>query len=304
MARSSSDPVSRTGENRLVQLLTRGLPQSARTLVGPGDDCAVLRGPDKSRLTLFKTDCLIQGIHFTGDTDAARVGWKALCRAISDIAAMGGQPHETLVTLALPCSTLTSWVQRLYSGIKKAARRFGCGIAGGETSSAPDGAPVMISIAMLGSVERKLLTLRSGGKPGDLLCVTGRLGGSLAGRHLDFSPRLAEARWLVQHARPTAMMDLSDGLAKDLPRLADASGIGFSIDPSLLPLHPGCTPAQALGDGEDYELLFTLPPRRMAAVEKKWRAAFPRIRLTCIGRLLPDKNDRTPLAGGWEHFAG
>ncbi len=302
-SRKPNDSVAACGEERLVQLLTRGLPQTARTLHGPGDDCAVLRGPDKNSLTLFKTDCLIQGIHFTAGAATESVGWKALCRVISDIAAMGGQPHEALITLALPRQTKVAWVQRLYQGMKKAARGYGCGIAGGETSSVPDGAPVMISIAMLGSVEKKSLTLRSGGRPGDVICVTGRLGGSLSGRHLHFTPRLAEARWLVDHARPTAMMDLSDGLAKDLPRLADASGTGFTINPALLPCHRGCTRQQAASDGEDYELLFTLPPRRALTVMKQWRAAFPRTPLTCIGELKADKMERTALEGGWEHFA-
>ena len=301
-SRKSNDSVALTGEDRLVQLLIRGLPQTARTLHGPGDDCAVLRGPDKNRLTLFKTDCIVQGVHFTADAAADRVGWKALCRVISDIAAMGGLPHEALITLALPRHTPVVWVRRLYHGIRKAARRFGCGIAGGETSSVPDGAPVLISVAMLGSVETKCLTLRSGGRPGDVICVTGRLGGSLSGRHLDFTPRLAEARWLAEHARPTAMMDLSDGLAKDLPRLADASGTGFTVNPALLPCHRGCTPANAMSDGEDYELLLTLPPRRLDALMKKWRTAFPRTPLTSIGELVANRKERSPLAGGWEHF--
>jgi thiamine-monophosphate kinase len=298
--RTSSEPVSQTGEDRLVHLLTRGLPQSKRTLTGPGDDCAVLRGPDKSSLTLFKTDCLIENVHFTGGTDAARVGWKALCRVVSDIAAMGGLPGEALVTLALPRTTRTSWVQRLYEGIRKAARRWHCGIAGGETSSVPDGAPVMISVAMLGSVERSCLTLRRGGRAGDLICVTGRLGGSLSGKHLAFIPRLAEARWLVTNTKPSAMMDLSDGLAKDLPRLADASRTGFTLDPAALPLTKGCTVAQALSDGEDYELLFTLSTRRFARLQRNW--PFPRVPVTAIGTLLPDKRNRPVLTGGWEHF--
>jgi thiamine-monophosphate kinase len=298
--RLSSEAVTVTGEDRLVRLLTRGLPQSARTLTGPGDDCAVLRGSGKLSLTLFKTDCLIQGIHFTRDADAVRVGRKALCRVISDIAAMGGRPQEALVTLALPRATPTSWARRLYEGIKKAARRWQCGIAGGETSSVPDGAPVMISVAMLGCVERKFLALRNGGKSGDLICVTGRLGGSLAGKHLDFTPRLAEARWLVQHAKPSAMMDLSDGLARDLPRLADASGVGFSLDAAALPLTKGCSPSQALGDGEDYELLFTIAPRHFPRLKGNW--PFRSVPVTAIGALLADKRSRPTLTGGWEHF--
>lgn len=299
---ASCETVAAAGENRLVRLLTRGLPQTARTLCGPGDDCAVLRGPRRGNATLFKTDALVAGIHFTMETDAARVGWKALCRNISDIAAMGGSPQEALVTLALPPELPVRWVQRLYAGMRRAAVRFGCGIAGGETTSVPAGAPVMISVAMLGTVKTASLVLRSGGRPGDLICVTGRLGGSISGRHLDFIPRLEEARWLVQHAKPTAMMDLSDGLAKDLPRLADASQTGYRIDPAALPCHRGCSTASAIGDGEDYELLCTLPPAKLRRVRASWRTAFPRVPLTIIGELLPDTNDRTPLTGGWEHF--
>jgi thiamine-monophosphate kinase len=300
---SVSKRLADLGEDALVKLLTRGLPQTPRTLTGPGDDCAVLRGPDKNRLTLFKTDCLVEGVHFTPGADPARVGWKALCRVISDIAAMGGEPHEALITLALPRTAPVARVQAVYAGIKKAARRFHCGIAGGETSSVPDDAPLMISVAMLGSVEKKFRTLRSTARPGDLLYVTGKLGGSLAGKHLDFTPRLREARWLAEHAGPSAMMDLSDGLAKDLPRLAAASGCSFLLYPDKIPLTPGCTLSGALTDGEDYELLFAVPPRRSSTMPAKWTAAFPVLPLTCIGELRPRSQKSTPLTGGWDHFA-
>ena len=303
MGRSSpDDPVSRLGEDRLVERLTRGLPQTPRTLTGPGDDCAVLRGPDKNRLTLFKTDALVEGVHFTPDTDAARVGWKALCRVISDIAAMGGEPREALITVALPRTETVGRMDRLYQGIRRAARRFGCGIAGGETTSVPSGGGLMISVAMLGTVERRLLTLRSGAAAGDLIMVTGRLGGSLAGHHLDFVPRLAEARWLADRFRPRAMMDLSDGLAADLPRLAAASRVGYRLDPAALPRNRGCSVEQALNDGEDYELLFTLAPARLPALRKAWPGVFPRVPLTVIGEVLADPRRRPVLSGGWEHF--
>lgn len=297
-----SKTVADTGEDRLVAMLIRGLPQTARTLAGPGDDCAVICTGDKSRLTLFKTDALVENIHFTPDTDAARVGWKALCRTVSDVAAMGGEPCEALITLALPPEARVLWVEQLYRGIAKAARQFGCGIAGGETTSTSPGAPVMISVALLGTVRKKHLVSRGGGRSGDAVCVTGRLGGSIHGHHLDFTPRLAEARWLVRNAKPTAMMDLSDGLSKDLPRLADASGVGYRIDSELLPCRTGCSPGQAAGDGEDYELLFTLAPKHLAGLQQKWRRAFPDVPLTCIGVLSEDSSQRTPLRGGWEHF--
>ncbi len=306
MARRNSatcEPARLPDEDTLVRLLTRGLPQTGRTLHGPGDDCAVISGPDKNILTLFKTDCVVQDVHFRRDTDAARVGWKALCRVISDIAASGGEPREALITLAMPRTTSLTWVQRLYSGLKKAARRYGCGIAGGETSSVPDGAPVMISVAMLGTVEKKDLTLRSGGRPGDTIFVTGKLGGSLAGKHLDFKPRLGEARWLVKNARPAAMMDLSDGLAKDLPRLAHASGCGFSLTSAAIPCSPGCTIEEALGDGEDYELLFAWRGKKPETLQAAWRKVFPRIPLTAIGKLEPAGAGAEAISGGWDHFA-
>jgi thiamine-monophosphate kinase len=298
----ASDPVSVLGEDALIRRLTRGLPQSARTLHGPGDDCAVI-DPGRGPLLLLKTDCVISGVHFTAETDAALVGRKALNRAVSDIAAGGGHPREALITLAMPRTTPVQWAERLYTGLKAAARASGCGIAGGETSSLPDGAPVIVSVAMTGEAARKDLMLRSTARAGDLIAVTGCLGGSFpGGHHLKFTPRLAEAHWLIRHMRPTAMMDLSDGLAKDLPRLADASGLGFELRLDQLPCRRGCTSQQALADGEDYELLFTLRPEQAGAGLAKFAAAFPRTGCRIIGQMLARKSQRTPMAGGWEHF--
>ena len=181
MSRKSRSEITAAGlgEDRLVALLTAGLPQTARTLTGPGDDCAVIQGPGK-RYTLLKTDCIVEGVHFTREADAARVGWKALCRVVSDMAAMGGRPLEMLVTVALPGATPVAWAEGLYAGMAKAARRYGAGIAGGETTSLPPGAPVLISVAGVGECSRRPV-LRSTAMPGDVICVTGRLGGSLAG---------------------------------------------------------------------------------------------------------------------------
>jgi thiamine-monophosphate kinase len=134
-----------------------------------------------------------------------------------------------------------------------------------------------------------------------VLLVTGTLGGSLAGKHLAFSPRLEQAQWLVAHHKPAAMMDLSDGLAMDLPRLAAASACGYEIDTAALPLTPGCTPEQALGDGEDFELLLASEPGRVAGLLAAWRDAFPELPLTVIGRLV-SAGEGDELHGGWDHF--
>ena len=290
------------GEDRLIAELTRALPGGAEVRVGPGDDCAVLGTPRAARWQLLKTDVVIEGVHFTPEDDPRRVGWKALCRALSDIAAMGGVPAHALVTLAVSPEENVARVKALYAGLRRAAAKFGVAIVGGETSRSPG--PLFLDIALSGWVERRRCVLRSGGRPGDALYVTGRLGGSRAGKHLDFIPRLAEARWLVTHFRPTAMMDLSDGLAADLPRLAVASRCGFTLDEATIPRTRGSTLAQALGDGEDFELLFAIAPRHAEKLASGWRAKFPRLPLTCIGALLPPSTFRLPpSAHGFDHFA-
>jgi thiamine-monophosphate kinase len=291
-------------EDELVARLTRHLPQSARTLTGPGDDCAVIRQAGSARHTLLKADALVEGIHFTRAMPAAAVGRKALARAVSDIAAMGGAPREALITLVLPPDAALTWVEELYAGLIKAAEGWKVGVAGGETSSAPPGAPLMISVALTGDVLPDHLLLRSGGKPGDVIAVTGCLGNSFAsGWHLDFEPRLREAQWLAANFPVSAMMDLSDGLARDLPRLAAASGVGWRFDPSLLPLRAGAGRGQALRDGEDYELLFTLSAAAWPELEQRWPQQFPNLRLTFLGALAAPGIAEPPLAGGWDHFA-
>ena len=294
--------LSDLGENRVVAELTRALALGADVRVGAGDDCAVIGRPRDARWQLLKTDAVIEGVHFLPDADPRRIGWKALCRAISDIAAMGGTPQHALITIAAPPSTDFARVRGIYAGLRRAARRFGVSIVGGETSRSPG--PLFLNVALTGTVERTRCILRSGGRAGDALYVTGRLGGSLAGRHLDFTPRLAEARWLTANFKLHAMLDLSDGLAADLPRLAAASRCGFTLDESLLPKTKGCTVAQALTDGEDYELLFALPPRAAAALEPAWKRHFPRLALTRIGTLSVTQHSTliTQPPRGHDHF--
>ena len=291
------------GEDALIARLVALVPRDPDPAAGPGDDCAVIDpGPGFDRLELLKTDALVGRVHFLPDDPARAVGWKAAARVVSDFAAMGGKPERFLVTVALPAETLVSWVEELYRGIGDCLKAFGAVLAGGETSSVPPGSSPVISISAVGSVRRQHLVLRSTAAPGQSLLVTGLLGGSIRGKHLQFTPRIKEAYWLVSNFKPTAMMDVSDGLAKDLPRLAAAAGCGFVIDEGRLPLTPGCTVGQALGDGEDFELLMAMEHGRVAGLLAAWSAVFPDLPLTVIGRLVePGLGDS--LAGGWDHFA-
>lgn len=291
-------------ENDLVARLTRHLPVGRRVIAGAGDDCAAVRVPGHRKLQLLKTDCLVENVHFRRDHRPEPVGWKALCRAISDIGACGGKPDAALVTVAAPGDLPAAYLEGIYRGLNRAARRFGVSIVGGETARSPG--VLFLSIALTGWVKPARFVRRHGGRAGDALFVTGRLGGSFGtdghGRHLRFTPRVAEGRWLAKKFRIHAMMDLSDGLGADLPRLADASRRGYAVELENIPRHRGCTVAQAVGDGEDYELLFALAATEADALAAAWRAKFPRLPLTRIGSLTAKRSDRTPLAAGYAHF--
>ena len=293
------------GEDNLIAELTRSLRLDSRVKIGPGDDCAVVKFG--KRWQLLKTDCIVESIHFSKESPAIWVGWKALCRAISDVAAMGGRPMDALVTIAVAPQVRLRWLRGVYSGLRKAAQRYGVNLVGGETSRSPG--PAFISVALTGIVEKRRALLRSGGKPGDFLYVTGQLGGSIRGKHLRFEPRLAEALWLADRFAINAMIDLSDGLGSDLPRLAKASSTGFEIDRERLPLSKGCSIEQAISDGEDYELLFAVPPEMVPTLEERWNKKFPTLALTQIGRLIEPKFQELGASGfdqltdsGYDHF--
>jgi thiamine-monophosphate kinase len=293
------------GEDILVAELTKNLKLNSRVKMGPGDDCAVVKFG--KRWQLLKTDCLVEGVHFLKESPAVWIGWKALCRTISDVAAMGGKPMDALVTIAVDPQVRVRWLLGVYSGLRKAASRYEVNLVGGETSRSPG--PAFISVALTGIVEKRRALLRSGGKPGDLLYVTGRLGGSIRGKHLRFEPRLTEAMWLADHFPINAMIDLSDGLGSDLPRLAKASGAGFEIDRERLPLNKGCSSEQAIADGEDYELLFAVSEGTGAALEERWTKKFPELPLTQIGWLTELSTQKFGVSGsdqlsvsGFDHF--
>ncbi len=287
------------GEDALVRRLVAKAPMGEEVVAGPGDDCAVVKGTQRGELMLLKTDAIVEGVHFEPDSPAKLVGRKALARVLSDVAAMGGRPGQALVTLILPPDTPLAWVDGVYSGMYELARRHGVSMVGGETTR---GVQRLLSVTLTGTVKAGKWSARGGGKKGDVLLVTGRLGGSLGGRHFRFEPRLEQGHWLVEHFPIHAMMDISDGLAKDLPRMAAGAGLGFRVEMERLPRHRGCSVAAAWGDGEDYELLLAVPPRSMKKLMTEWKKCFPALPLTAIGQLVDKCDSMDGPDGGWDPF--
>ena len=290
------------GEDAVVSYLIGMLNQGEGVVVGPGDDCAVVDVGQPDRFQLLKTDCLVEGVHFESREDPERVGWKAVARVVSDFAAMGGEPEHLLVTIALSPETELSYVESLYTGMQKCASQFHASLVGGETSAVPSGSAALISVAGTGSVEKSQLVTRAGGEVGDAVFVSGCLGGSIKGRHLDFVPRVEEVLWLTQHFNVHAMMDLSDGVARDLPRLAAASECGYRIDRNAVPVTDGCNVSQALGDGEDYELMFAVAAEDVQSLFESWSKIFPDTPLSKIGSLCEQGEGQCFENGGWQHF--
>lgn len=325
-------------EFELIDRLTRALPTNDSVVVGAGDDCAVLDMGTPDQLLLFKTDAVVEGIHYAKDAPPEKVGHKALARCLSDMAAMAGTPTAALVTIGLPPKFDVAFVEAIYAGMNALARQHGVAIVGGETTTNPG--RVLISVAMIGSAPRGKVLLRSGAKAGDAIFVTGELGGSLAGKHLEFEPRLTEARWLAEHFVVHAMIDISDGLTGDLRHLLKASGVGAELLKTAIPVSRaakakcrsrrreeadasarlqsppphvgGYSPfVAALTDGEDFELLFTVASKEAVRLLDVWKKQFPKLRLSCIGRVIAgegmiirDKNSVRPLnANGYVHFS-
>ena len=224
-----------------------------------------------------------------------------MMRPLSDFAAASAVPQFALITLIVPQQTKVAWVRGLYRGLRRAANRFEVSIVGGETSNTLG--PIAISVSVIGFVEKPRAASRRGGRSGDDLFVTGRLGGALKRKHLKFVARIVESRWLTKNFSIHAMMDLSDGLGADLPRFARASKVGFDIELKNLPVARGATIDNAISEGEDYELLFALSPRDRNRLEREWRRNFPKLPLTRIGSLNRKSqiaNRKLPL--GYVHF--
>jgi len=319
----------------LIAKLTSSLPTNSSVIVGPGDDCAVLDCGKPGYYTLFKTDAVVESVHFTKEDMAGvgaqsknfptvsseQIGHKALGRCLSDIAAMAGKPTAALVTIGLPTDFKPETIERIYVGMSRLAERYGVAIVGGETTRNPGN--LFISVALLGEVEKSRCILRSGAKDGDALFVTGELGGSRFGKHLDFEPRVAEAQWLASHFSIHAMIDISDGLAGDLRHILKRSNVGAELLERAIPISRAAKLQSraessakppllaALTDGEDFELLFTVAGKDAVPLLDAWKKQFPSVRLSCIGRItaahglkLRDKTGiRNLEAHGYVHFA-
>jgi len=301
-------PAVRTlGEVGLIARLRRRIRTAPSVRVGIGDDAAVLQAPG-GRWLLFASDMLVEDVHFRRRLVPAQwIGWKAMAANISDIAAMGGLPRWAVVSLGLPPGTPVAFVDALYAGLERCAGYFGVAVVGGDTDRAPQ---LVIDVAILGTVTRRQLALRSGVRVGDCVFVTGRLGGSyVSGRHARFVPRLREAQALLKRVKLHAMIDVSDGLALDLWQLSRASRVVLRVEASKIPVSTaGRTLHHALRDGEDFELLFTVGPREAARVPRRIGAC-PITRIgRAVGRgvrveLEADHGHISPLTPtGFRHF--
>lgn len=307
--------VKQVGEFGLIDLIRQDtLVQKDTVVAGIGDDAAVLR-PDPRQLQLLTTDMLVEEIHFKLDTISPRqLGFKAMAVNFSDIAAMGGSPRHAVVSLAAGPDTDAEWIIGLYDGMKAICREFGVNIVGGDTVASPAG--IVINVAVLGEVLPDRVLLRSGARIGDRVFVTGTLGDSSAGldmlsrpewRRQTFSERLKKAHLepmpkvlaaqVIAACGATSMNDISDGLASEANEIAGASRVGIRIRAQQVPISPELRQAArltgrdameyALYGGEDYELLFTIPPGRV-----------PELGATAAGSVLTQVGEVTEAGSG------
>ena len=285
-------------EAAFLEWLIRRPRRGGGVLAGIGDDCAVVRGPRGRTPGLFKIDSVVDGVHFHSKTARPYwIGWKALNRPLSDVAAMGGVPRYAVAAACVPRGFGLARMKQVMAGLEAAARRSGVALVGGDTASTSG--PFSVAVAVWGEAGPGGPVLRSGARPGDWVWVTGTLGGSILGRHLKFTPRLREAREIVRRLRPTAMMDVSDGLGIDAGRLARASRVAIVLEGGAVPASREARALarrdgrsaldHALADGEDYELLFTTRPRALREIAG---LAIAGVRATVIGKAVPGRGVR------------
>ena len=305
----SHQSIQSVGEFGLISLIQKWIPKSKRAIYGVGDDAAVLP-LSGSRYQLLTVDTIVEDMDFEiRKARASEIGWKALAINLSDIAAMGGEARFAVVSLVLPSKTSLRFVRQFYEGMSRLARRFDVEIVGGDLSRGPK---IICSLALLGEADKKVVTYRDRVEIGDLICVTGPLGGSILGKHLRFLPRLKEGQFLAQNGI-SAMIDISDGLISDLHHLVSKRRLGFVLEGNNIPIsraaqtlaHSSGKRAlwHALYDGEDFELLFTVRHRKFGALLKKWDQRFGSS-LSVVGQIVRSIRkwplERSRL--GYQHF--
>jgi thiamine-monophosphate kinase len=325
--------VSSLGEHALIARITSRLAMPPWVVVGPGDDAAVI-APERGMLDVLTTDAQIEGVHFDRTfVPADAIGHRALAVNLSDLAAMGARPRAALLSLALPGELPVEVVDGTIDGILALAASHKVALVGGNITRSPG--PMMVDITAIGSVRSRRILRRAGARPGDEVYVTGRVGDAAAGlqllqngadasgccaqRFLRPEPRV-RAGWLLGANRAaTACIDLSDGLADGVRQLADASGVGITIDERAVPVSPEATAwfaarsgdpvAAAMGGGDDYELLLTVRPTHRGRLRHVRQAAgnlpITRIGIVSKGRdvlLKAEDGSARELPGGFEHF--
>ena len=313
-------------EDELITAIGRELSGTGPDVLVPvGDDAAVVRGGTGD--LVLTTDALVEGTHFDRATSTPRdIGYKAIAVSLSDITAMAGSPRYALCALTLSDDVDAGWAMELFGGMREASDEFACTLVGGNLAR---GSEVTVVITVTGEVAPGAAVRRSGAEPGDLVVVTGALGGAAAGRRLARRgapwtedeldaihrherpvPRVGEAPVLARNG-VTAMIDVSDGLTRDLVRICEASGVGVRLDLAKVPAHPAAAEGEVLGGGEDYELLATMPSAAAAAEAARELAEVFATSLTAIGTIaeeglqtIDDTGVTHPLEPtGWDHFA-
>ena len=297
------------GEFGLIHEIQKWIPKAKTIRQGIGDDAAVFNGASGT-YQLLTIDTIVEDVDFLKrKATPQEIGWKALAINLSDIAAMGGIPKVAVVSLTLPKKTSVQFVKGFYEGVKRLAKKFGVSIVGGDLSSGPK---ISSSIVVLGEAKKKWTVFRTGTKIGDFICVTGHLGGSILGKHLHFMPRVREGEFLAKRGA-SAMIDISDGLGQDMDHLITESKTAFLIDETKIPIsqaarklargNPKKELIHAFCDGEDFELLFTISPRKFQAIKKNWSKNFS-ILLTVIGRVVKWYGSRLAQHKhvGYRHF--
>jgi thiamine-monophosphate kinase len=278
-----------SAEDRITEWFAVQRPlDPARFPIAIGDDMAQVNlGAGKS--VLITTDMLLEGTHFDlSEASLEQVGYKSMAASLSDCAAMATRPLAAVVSVGLPAGYASKQLKQLHKGILRAADKYDCPLAGGDITSWQKNGGLAVNVAMLSVPAGCEPLTRKGAKVGDCICVTGPLGGSRAGKHLDFEPRVEEAIAIASSAKANSMMDISDGLSSDLARICHQSKVGALLFQDAIPISEAAARtadplASALNDGEDYELLFTLPENEFKKLLSRWHRP---VALTCIGSIV------------------